>query len=310
MKAIVCTKSSGTPEVLKLKEVQKPSPGEQDVLIKIHAATVTRGDVILRKLHPVLALLLSVFGVKKMKIPGIEFAGDVADLGSDVTQFKVGDKVFGTTTGQRFGANAEYVCVPETSKQRVLALMPTNATYEEAAPLPVGGMTALYLLKKADIQPGQKVLVYGASGNVGTYAVQIAKHAYNAQVTGVCSTRNVEMVRSIGADNVIDYTKEDLPQADQSYDVVFDAVGKLSRSKGKRLLRENGTFLTVQSPTKETVGNLKILKDLFEKGKIKPVIDRQYPLEAVAEAHKYVETGRKRGNVVVTVASSESGGNR
>ena len=307
MKAIVCTKS-GTPEVLRLEEEQKPKPKAKEVLIRVHAATVTRGDVILRKLHPLVAMLLGVFGVKKMKIPGVELAGEVAEIGKEVTKFKVGDKVFGTTTGLRFGANAEYVCVPETSKQGVLGLMPNKATFEEAAALPVGGMTALHLLQKVDLKSGAKVLVYGASGSVGTYAVQLSKQVFDAHVTGVCSTRNLEMVKSLGAEEVIDYTQEDFLQRDQTYDLIFDAVGKLSSSGAKANLAEGGVFLTVRTPTRETLENLSILKDLFDSGKLKPVIDRMFSLEEVAEAHRYVETGRKRGNVVITVASSESGG--
>jgi NADPH:quinone reductase-like Zn-dependent oxidoreductase len=306
MKAIVCTKS-GPPEVLRLEELEPPTPKDKEVLVRVRAATVTRGDVILRKLHPLVALLMGVFGVKKMKIPGIEFAGEITDLGKDIVKFKVGEKVFGTTTGLRFGANAEYVCVPETSKQGVLGLMPNKATFEEAAGLPVGGMTALYLLQKADLKPGDKVLVYGASGSVGTYAVQLAKQVFDAQVTGVCSTRNLELVKSLGAKEVIDYTQEDFLQREQTYDLIFDAVGKLSSLQVKTILTEGGAFLTVRTPTRETLENLANLKNLFDAGKLKPVIDRTFPLAEVADAHRYVETGRKQGNVVITVASSESG---
>ena len=307
MKAIVCTKS-GPPEVLRLEKVQKPKPKDKEVLIRVHAATVTRGDVILRRLHPLVALLMGVFGVKKMKIPGIEFAGEITEVGKDVTKFKVGNKVFGTTTGLRFGANAEYVCVPETLKQAVLGLMPNKATYEEAAALPVGGMTALFLLQKKDLKPSAKVLVYGASGSVGTYAVQLAKQVFDAHVTGVCSTRNLELVESLGAEEVIDYTQEDFLQRDQTYDLIFDAVGKLSSSGAKAKLKESGTFLSVRTPTRETLENLSILKELFDAGKLKPVIDKMFSLEEAADAHRYVETGRKRGNVVIKIASSESGG--
>lgn len=304
---MVCTKS-GPPQVLQLQEVPKPEPGDQQVLVKIHAATVTQGDVILRRMHPILAFFLSAFGVKKQKIPGVEFAGEVVDVGKDVQRFKVGDQVFGTTTGLRNGANAEFVCVPEDPKQGVLGHMPTNATYEEAAALPVGGMTALYLLEKANIQAGDKVLVYGASGSVGTYAVQLARYAFGAQVTGVCSTSNVELVQSLGAESVIDYTREDISQSGQTYKIVFDAVGKLSASDAKMVLKGDGTYLTVKTPTKETHQNLSTLKTLFEEGKLKPVIDRRYPLENVAEAHRYVESGRKRGNVVITVIDKKRGG--
>lgn len=306
MKAIVCTKS-GPPDVLALMEVQRPIPADQEVLIKVHAATVTRGDVILRKMHPLLALPLRVFGVKRQKIPGVEFAGEVAAVGQAVRNFKVGDQVFGTTTGLRNGANAEFVSVPENPKQGVLAAMPTTASFDEAAALPVGGMTALFLLEKANIQAGDEVLVYGASGSVGSYVVQLARHAFDARVTGVCSTKNLDLVQSIGAEKVIDYTREDIAQGGQTYDVVFDAVGKLSASEAKQMLSAQGTFLSVKSPTNEKHQNLLTLKSLFEQGKLKPVIDRRYPLEGVAKAHRYVETGRKRGNVVIIVVEQESG---
>ena len=222
-----------------------------------------------------------------------------------MTRFKAGDQVFGTTTGLSAGANAEYVCLPEKWEGGVLTTKPVNVSYEEAAALPVGGMTALYILQKGNIQKGQKVLIYGASGSVGTYAVQLAKHHFGANVTGVCSTANVALVKSLGADQVIDYTKEDVTQNGQKYDVVFDAVGKLSSSQKQNLLKENGTFLTVQTTTKEEIENLKTLKKLVELGKIKAVIDKRFPLEQVAEAHRYVESGRKKGNVVITVVNKE-----
>jgi NADPH:quinone reductase-like Zn-dependent oxidoreductase len=301
MKAILSTKS-GPPEVLELKEVEKPEPKDNEVLIKVHAATVTQGDVMLRKLHPLMFLPMRLFGVRRKMIPGHEFAGEVESVGAHVKRFKTGDPVFGTTTGLSVGANAEYVCLPEEWNEGVLAPAPANATYEAAAALPVGGMTALYILRKANIRSGQKVLIYGASGSVGTFAVQIAKYHFEAEVTGVCSTANVELVKSIGADHIIDYTKEEVTRNGGSYDVVFDAVGKFSASEGKSLLKENSTYLSVQSSTSEEVQNLLLLKDLVEAGKLKPVIDRRYPLEQTAEAHRYVETGRKKGNVVITVA--------
>jgi NADPH:quinone reductase-like Zn-dependent oxidoreductase len=301
MKAIVCTKS-GPPEVLQLKEVEKPIPKENEVLIRVHAATVTRGDIVLRKLHPLLYLPMRLFGVKRKKIPGHEFAGEVESAGKGVKHFKQGDQVFGTTTGLSVGANAEYVCLPEEWKSGVLAIKPTNMSYEEAAALPVGGMTALYILRKGNIQSGQKILVYGASGSVGTYAVQLAKHHYGAEVTGVCSTENFELVKSLGADQVIDYTKEDVTKTGPIYDIVFDAVGKIAASQSKRVLKENGFYLSIRSTTSENTKNLITLKELVEAGKIEAVIDRVYPLEQVAEAHRYVETGHKKGNVVITVA--------
>jgi NADPH:quinone reductase-like Zn-dependent oxidoreductase len=199
------------------------------------------------------------------------------------------------------GANAEYVCLPEEWSSGVLAIKPTNISYEEAATLPVGGMTALYILQKGNIQSRQKVLVYGASGSVGTYAVQLARHQYGAEVTGVCSTVNIELVKSLGADQVIDYTKEDFTKNGQIYDVVFDAVGKISASQSNGVLKENGSYLSIQTTTSENTKNLITLKGLVEAGIIKAVIDRRYPLEQTAEAHRYVETGRKKGNVVITV---------
>lgn len=300
MKAILCTKS-GPPEVLELKEVEKPAPKDNEVLIKVHAATVTQGDVILRKLHPLMFLPMRLFGVRRKMIPGHEFAGEVESVGADVKRFRSGDPVFGTTTGLKAGANAEYVCLPEEWGTGVLALKPANVSYEEAAALPVGGMTALYILQKGNIRSGQKILIYGASGSVGTYAVQLARHYFGAEVTGVCSTVNVELVKSLGAGQVVDYTQEDVYHHGQTYDAVFDAVGKISASQAKNLLRENGAFLTVQSTTKEEVENLVILKELAETGKVRAIIDQRYPLAQVAEAHRYVETGRKRGNVVINV---------
>jgi NADPH:quinone reductase-like Zn-dependent oxidoreductase len=303
MKAIVYTKS-GPPEVLQLKEVAKPIPKEDEVLIRVQAATVTRGDIMLRKLHPLLYLPMRLFGVKRKKIPGHEFAGEIESAGKEVRRFTLGDQVFGTTTGLSAGANAEYVCLPEEWSSGVLALKPTDMSYEEAAALPVGGMTALYILKKGNIQSRQKVLINGASGSVGTYAVQLARYL-EAEVTGVCSTKNIEMVKSLGADKVIDYTQEDFTKNGQTYDVIFDAVGKTMESQCKNSLKENGIFLTVQSTTHETMENINSLKELVEMGKIKAVIDRCFPLEQVAEAHRYVETGRKKGNVVITVAHND-----
>lgn len=301
MKAIVCAKP-GPPDVLQLKEIEKPAPKDNEVLIKVHAATVTQGDVMLRKLHPLMYLPMRLFGVRRKKIPGHEFAGEIESVGADVKRFRVGDQVFGTTTGLSVGANAEYVCLPEEWAAGVLAIKPVNISYEEAAALPVGGMTALYILQKGNIRSGRKVLIYGASGSVGTYAVQLARHHFGAEVTGVCSTANVDLVKSLGADQVIDYTRENVTQEGQIYDFVFDAVGKFSSAQRKSSLKENGAFLTIQSTTKEEIENLVSLKELVEAGKLKAVIDRRYPLEQVAEAHRYVETGRKKGNVVITVA--------
>lgn len=303
MIAVVCTKS-GPPEVLQLKEVEKPAPKNNEVLIRVHAATVTQGDVMLRKLNPLLYLPMRLFGIKRKKIPGHEFAGKIESVGKDVKRFTPGDQVFGTTTGLSVGANAEYVCLPEEWPSGVLATKPTNMSYEEAAAVPVGGMASLYILKIGNIQSGQKVLINGASGSVGTYAVQLARH-FGVEVTGVCSTNNIEMVKSLGADKVIDYTQEDFTRTGQTYDVIFDAVGKITESQCKNSLKEKGIFLTVQSTTHENMENINFLKELVEMGKIKAVIDRCFPLEQVAEAHRYVEIGHKKGNVVITVAHND-----
>jgi NADPH:quinone reductase-like Zn-dependent oxidoreductase len=296
MRAIVCTRP-GPPEVLELREVAKPVPRESEVLVKVYAATVTRGDVVLRRLHP---LFLRLIGMKWKKTPGHEFAGIVEAVGSEVRRFKPGDRVFGTTTGLSVGANAEYVCLPEKGRASVLAPTPTDMTQEETAAVPVGGMTALFVLRKGNIASGQKVLIYGASGSVGTFAVQIAK-TLGAEVTGVCSTANVELVRSLGADHVIDYAKEDFAEGGRIYDVVLDAVGKASSSRSRGALKSTGRFLSVRSPTRGRTEHLLHLKELIDAGRIKSIIDRRYPLERTAEAHRYVEAGHKKGNVVITV---------
>jgi NADPH:quinone reductase-like Zn-dependent oxidoreductase len=306
MKAMVYTEY-GSPDVLQLKDVEKPVPKSNEVLIKVHASTVTAGSLwAQRGEHPdsmffTLAVRL-MFGIRKPRksILGYEFSGDVEAVGKDVTKFKVGDKVFGTTTGLMNGAYAEYVCVPEEWKQGVIAKNPTNLSYEEAAIVPIGGMTALHILRNGNIQLGQKVLIYGASGSVGTYAVQLAK-SFGAEVTGVCSTANLEMVKSLGADHVIDYKNENFAELGEFYDVIFDAVGKISRSFSKAALKDKGTYLSVSSPTSEKTEYLLFLRERIEAGEIKPFIDRRYSLDQVAEAHRYAETGRKRGNVVITV---------
>jgi NADPH:quinone reductase-like Zn-dependent oxidoreductase len=244
-----------------------------------------------------------MFGLTKPKktILGYELSGEVEAVGKDISLFKPGDQVFGTTTGLPAGAYAEYVCLPEQWKQGVVAQKPVNISHEEAAAVPIGGMTALYLLKKAAIQKGQKVLIYGASGSVGTYAVQLAKHHFGADVTGVCSSANLALVRWLGADAVIDYTQEDFTQKGETYDVVFDAVGKISASLGKSVLKKEGRYLSVKSPTGEKTEDLLLLKSLIEADQIRAVIDKRYPLDQTAEAHRYVETGRKKGNVVITL---------
>lgn len=299
MKAITYTRQ-GPPEVLQLKEVAKPQPAENEVLIRVHAATVTVGDVLMRKLHLLLVWIFHLFGMKRRQIPGIELAGTIEAVGSAVTRFQVGDSVFGTTTGLPAGANAEYVCVPEEWKMGVLAPKPANVSFAEAAALPVGAMTALFLLRKAEIQPGESVLIYGASGSVGAYAVQLARH-FGAEVTGVASEGNLELVKSLGAGRALDYNQEAWFEAAGRHDVVFDAVRKLPSGQAKALLKQDGRRRSVASPTSERTEDLLMVKELVEAGSLKAVIDRRYPLEQVAEAHRYVETGRKRGNVIITV---------
>jgi NADPH:quinone reductase-like Zn-dependent oxidoreductase len=296
MKAIVCT-AYGPPEVLQLQEVEKSAPGDNEVLVKIYATTVTAGDTILRSLTGLRRVVFGlIFGLGRNKILGHELAGEIEAVGKEVTQFKTGDPVF-ASAGSRGGAYAQYLCLPEDG---MVATKPANLTYEEAAAVPIGGNTALHILRKGDIQSGQRVLIYGASGSVGTYAVQLAVY-FGAEVTGVCSTANLELVKTLGAEKVIDYTQEDFTRRGESYDVIFDAVGKLPASRGKGSLNEGGAYLSVRSPTSEKPENLAYLKELVEAGEIRPVIDRRYPLEEIADAHRYVDQGHKKGNVVITV---------
>jgi NADPH:quinone reductase-like Zn-dependent oxidoreductase len=303
MKAVVI-KKHGPPDGLQLKEVEKPIPGPNKVLIKIHATTVTSGDTVLRRLTFFQFLLMwpiarFFFGIRnqRKKILGHELAGEIEAVGRNVTKFRKGDRVFGTT-GFKGGAYAEYICLPQDS---VLERMPTNMTYKQAAAVPIGGICALYFLQKANIKSDQQVLIYGASGSIGSFAVQLAK-TFGAHVTGVCSGKNLELVKSLGAETVIDYTTEDFVQDNKSYDLIFDTVGKISSAQCKPLLKRNGRFVsTHSSPVKEKSEHLVFLKEQIETGKIRPVIDRIYSLEAAAEAHRYVDTGHKKGNVVLTV---------
>lgn len=306
MKAIVANQYGG-PEVLQLKEVGKPQPKDNEVLIKVHATTVTMGDFRMRSftVPPVFWLPARLtLGITKPKQPiyGMEFAGRVESIGKNVTRFKIGDQVFASTLTENFGAYAEYKCLPEKA---MMAIKPANISFEEAAALPIGATTALRLLRKGKIQRGQKVMIYGASGSVGTYAIQLAKHL-GAEVTGVCSTANLEMVKSLGADHVIDYTKETLSATKERYDVIFDTVGKFAKSKASQILMPNGAYITMaQLDSKESMDNLIFIKELVEAGKLKVVIDRCYPLEDMVEAHRYVDSGRKKGNVVITVGNTK-----
>ncbi|MBN2004653.1 MAG: NAD(P)-dependent alcohol dehydrogenase [Anaerolineae bacterium] len=310
MKAVVYTKY-GPPEVLQLVEVAKPVPKDNKVLVKVHATTVTIGDTIMRSLNipgpgwqKFMARLYLGWRKPKRPILGMELAGEIEAVGRKVTRFRPGDAVFASTFAANFGGYAEYKCLPENG---VIALKPANLSFEQAAAVPGAGQTALHCLKKGHIRPGQRVLIYGASGAVGTYAVQLASRHFGAEVTGVCSGANLELVKSLGAVAVIDYTRQDFTQDGAVYDVIFDAVGKLSPAQGKWALKPGGVYLNVHADSDggDKHENLLLLKELLEAGKLKPAIDRVYPFEHIVEAHRYVEQGHKKGNVVITVVHSD-----
>jgi NADPH:quinone reductase-like Zn-dependent oxidoreductase len=334
MKAIVWTKY-GSPDVLEFREVEKPLPKDNEVLVRIYATTVTAGDCEMRNLSFPIYLSLPMriwLGVRKPRgitIPGTELAGVVEAVGSGVKLFKAGDQVFGSA-GMGLGTNAEYKCLPEKDggMEGSLAGKPANMTYEEAATVPFGGRDALHFLRKGDIQRGQKILINGAGGSIGTYAVQLAKY-FGAEVTAVDSTKKLKMLRSIGADHVIDYTQEDFTKKGETYDVIFDVVGTISFSRSDGSIKQDGIYLlanpglsqlvrgfwtrmtsskkVVLQASSPTTEDLIFLRELIEAGKLRTVIDRIYPLEQTAEAHEYVETGQKKGNVVILVEPDSKG---
>jgi NADPH:quinone reductase-like Zn-dependent oxidoreductase len=314
----------GPPDVVQIEEVEKPVPKDNEVLVRIHAATVCAADWRLRKADPFfIRFMTGLWRPKKVRILGMELAGTVESVGNAVTRFAEGDHVFGSN-GFRFGCHAEYVCVPENG----LAIKPVNMTHEEAAAVLFGGISALHFLRKAKIQAGQNVLIYGASGSVGVFAVQLAKH-FGAHVTGVCSTANLDLVKSLGADEVVDYTREDFSRAGRVYDMVFDTVGKSGFSRSLKSLKRGGYYVRVgasggsltilgamlrgmwisMTGAAKVVGGTasgaaedkSFLKELIEAGKLRTVIDRRYSLDQIAEAHRYAEAGHKKGHVVIVV---------
>lgn len=322
MKAVVCTKY-GAPEVLQLKEMEKPAPKGNEVLVKIYATTVSAADYKVRSFDVPASFWLParlMLGLRKPRksVLGMELSGVIESIGKDVKSFKKGDQVFAATL-QTFGGYSEYICLPEDGP---IALKPENISYEEAAAIPIGARTAFHQLKIADVNPSHRVLIYGASGSVGTYAVQLAKY-FGAEVTAVCSTVNMEMVKALGADNVIDYTRHDYTEQFESYDIIFVTIDKCSFSTCKKALNKKGTYLNVGRPLKslpmlwtslssskkivvgknspETAEALNTLKSIVEEGQLKAVIDRSYPLDQIVEAHQYADQGHKKGNLIITI---------
>ena len=311
----------GPPDVVHIEDVDKPAPNDNEVLVRIHATTVCAADWRLRSANPFIVRLIKGLWRPKTRILGMELAGTVESVGKAVTRFHVGDEVFGGT-GLTTGAHAEYVCVRENG---FLETKPVNMTFEEAAAVIFGGFSALGFLRKAKIQAGQNVLIYGASGSVGVFAVQLAKH-FGARVTAVCSTANLDLVKCLGADEVVDYTREDFSKAGRVYDIVFDAVGKSGLSRSLKSLKRGGSYVVIAPPPSlaELVGtlwaaitgaakvvsglpgvtaaDLPFLKELIEAGKLRTVIDRRYPLAEIVDAHRYAEAGHKKGHVVIVVS--------
>jgi NADPH:quinone reductase-like Zn-dependent oxidoreductase len=299
MKAVVYEKY-GTPAVLELKDIKKPVPKSNEVLVKIYSTTVTAGDWRMRKADPLLARLFNgLFKPGRVKILGFEVAGIIEEVGSEVKRFKNGDPVF-AFCGFKFGAYAEYKCFSDNNS---IAIKPTNMTFDEAAAVPVGGLTALRFLKQAGVKKGQNILIYGASGSVGTFAVQLGKY-FGTEITAVCSSTNIDLVKSLGASDVIDYTQQDFTKAGSQFDIVFDAVGKAPKSRCKKILKPKGKYISVSGSPKENSNDLQFLKEVIELGKLKTVIDRKYPLAQIQDAHRYVEQFHKKGNVIINIVES------